>query len=252
MSESDVERANSTLESIEMVHSLLAAEIGLDHLGGALGGQRGTGDGGPLGGRAGASASGIGTAPAANHPTACRDHRGSPRTQEYLDHMSWHGSSMGSCCCEQGKINAYDMPSHYRLLCKNRQLAIPLVVVPTERPSRDATQKDGCYPVWPVRKSGRKLHTATRGPLQSALPHILSQGFQQVSGQTWVCLRPMGPLVIHYRTSTAEPGILGRKGEERPVTDSFELGWEDMATTSDHMPQQTVGFISSQLLNAPG
>lgn len=159
---------------------------------------------------------------------------------------------MGSCCCEQGKINAYDMPSYHRLLCKNRQLAIPLVVVPTERPSRDATQKDGCYPVWPVRKSGRKLHTATRGPLQSALPHILSQGFQQVSGQTWVCLRPMGPLVIHYRTSTAEPGILGRKGEERPATDSFELAWEDMATTSDHMPQQTVGFISSQLLNAPG
>lgn len=33
-----------------MVHSLLAVEIGLDDLGGALGGQRGTGDGGFFGG----------------------------------------------------------------------------------------------------------------------------------------------------------------------------------------------------------
>lgn len=74
-----------------MVHSLLAVEIGLDDLGGALGGQRGRGMGAFLGGRAGASASGIGTAPAANHPTACRDRRGSPSTQEYLDHVSSHG-----------------------------------------------------------------------------------------------------------------------------------------------------------------
>lgn len=43
------------LESIEMVHSLLAAEIGLDHLVRALGGQRGTGDGGSRGALGGSS-----------------------------------------------------------------------------------------------------------------------------------------------------------------------------------------------------
>lgn len=65
----DVERANSTLESIEVAHSLLAAWIG-----GALSGLAGSGDGG-MGGfwRAGASASGIGmTQPITLQPAGVR------------------------------------------------------------------------------------------------------------------------------------------------------------------------------------
>lgn len=54
---------NLTLESMEVVHSLLAVEIGLDHLGGALGGQRGTGDGGVWVGELGRALQGLGRPP---------------------------------------------------------------------------------------------------------------------------------------------------------------------------------------------
>lgn len=77
-----------------MVHSLLAAEIGLDHLVRALGGQRGTGDGGPWGVELGRALQGLGLPP---QPITLQP-AGIIGVRQALKSTSTICPRMGSCC----------------------------------------------------------------------------------------------------------------------------------------------------------
>lgn len=154
-----------------MVHSLLAVEIGLDDLGGALGGQRGTGDGGFFGGvELGRALQGLGRPP---QPITLQP-AGIAGVRQALKSTWTTYLHMGSYCLRARDNtclrHVFYFSSSRLLLYMNCQSTIPPAAFPQERTLRDATQKDGSYF---LRYSARKLPRHTHIPPSRVLSNQL-------------------------------------------------------------------------------